>query len=39
MTDEVHCPACGQLSTLVYRCSECGADLVGRDDDRGPEGQ
>lgn len=25
------CPVCGADSDLVYRCTECGADLVDRD--------
>lgn len=23
------CPACGELSDICYRCSECGKDLAG----------
>ncbi|AEH35962.1 hypothetical protein Halxa_1329 [Halopiger xanaduensis SH-6] len=26
------CPVCDAESAKVYRCSECGADLVGRTD-------
>ncbi|RKD95495.1 hypothetical protein ATJ93_2352 [Halopiger aswanensis] len=26
------CPVCDAESATVYRCSECGADLVGRAD-------
>ncbi|WP_185977166.1 transposase [Haloglomus irregulare] len=29
MSRTVTCPACGRESTRVYRCSECGKDLVG----------
>jgi len=27
------CRSCGQDSDVSYRCSHCGADLVGRDED------
>ncbi|WP_120649709.1 transposase [Natrarchaeobaculum aegyptiacum] len=29
-TSTVHCPVCDEQSEQSYRCSVCGADLVGR---------
>jgi predicted amidophosphoribosyltransferase len=30
----VSCPVCGATSETIYRCEECGKDLVGEQDDR-----
>lgn len=28
MTHRVECPCCGEESSVIYRCSECGRDLA-----------
>lgn len=28
MPRAVKCPACGHMSDVIFRCSECGHDLV-----------
>lgn len=37
MASEV-CPACGAESSCIYRCEECGRDLVDADRRKGRDG-
>ncbi|WP_310916990.1 hypothetical protein [Haloarcula sp. S1AR25-4] len=35
MGHSVECPACGHHSSCIFRCDECGHDLVGVEETAG----